>query len=615
MTDPLDLAPLTADALAADATAHRRRWPSRGTRSSCSRSGWRPASATASSSSRVYPDQLHVDAHDPRLSAAEIAAGEEFWRAQWRTGTDRERAQRAWSALADRCGPGRAAWVVRATSPTNPQARPDAAVADGAPLSAEPDLPRPRSPPSSGAPRSPACCPPAGPRPPTRRGPWSRSPPARPITADLAVGPDLSVPLVHDEHGDDEDDEVAAVDRAMSWLVDFAHRGGRRHGAAPPGLRAGGPAPGHRRPRRRGADGAGDLATLLDAQRYSEGLAFLDPETPTNNAEGAPSGWSSAAPGTWAPTPRGLRRAHRDRARALATRPSLPGGSDADESARRGDEHRPVAVHLGLLAAAARGGRPRRRRVGAGPRATVRPAGWAAADAAGGPPAVRAAAGDVARPVRGRRAREPPAACPRRSRGRRVAPGARAGATDRPGRRRRRPGRRPPARSAVRPGPPASRVRCPRSHQHVQLFLGRRLGDAGFWEVARDRALPIAAAAGAGLVPAALTVHEPDSAPVTVPLVGASGDLRDLLAADVDQLASGGDDTAAVPAGRARPARPAAGARGRGGAAARTRRAGRDGRGAVRLRRDHPRLAGAARRDAAGRRHRARAARCRRRRS
>ena len=39
----------------------------------------------------------------------------------------------------------------------------------------------------------------------------------RPITADLAVGPDLSSPLVDDE----DDDEVAAVDQAMSWLVDF----------------------------------------------------------------------------------------------------------------------------------------------------------------------------------------------------------------------------------------------------------------------------------------------------------------------------------------------------------------------------------------------------------
>ena len=221
MTDPLDLAPLTTDAVAADARLTDQVAESRHplvllpvrleTR-------FRDGELLV----RVYPDQLHVDAHDPRVSAAEIAAGEEFWRAQWRTGTDRERAQRAWSALADRWGPGRAAWVVRATTPTNPQARPDAAVADGAPLSVGADLPRPPAHRAAEHPgRAPAAHP-RGPRPPTRRGRWSRSPPGRPITADLAVGPDLSVPLVHEEHGDDEDDEVAAVDRAMSWLVDFA---------------------------------------------------------------------------------------------------------------------------------------------------------------------------------------------------------------------------------------------------------------------------------------------------------------------------------------------------------------------------------------------------------
>ena len=144
MTDPLDLAALTSDALAADARLTAQVGESRHplvllpvrleTR-------YRNDELLV----RVYPDQLHVDAHDPRLSAAEIAAGEDFWRAQWRTGTDRERAQRAWTALADRYGPGRAAWVVRATTPTNSQSRPEVAVADDAPLTAEPTFPGPAS--------------------------------------------------------------------------------------------------------------------------------------------------------------------------------------------------------------------------------------------------------------------------------------------------------------------------------------------------------------------------------------------------------------------------------------------------------------------------------------
>ena len=100
----------------------------------------------------------------------------------------------------------------------------------------------------------------------------------------------------------------------------------------------------------------------------------------------------------------------------------------------------------------------------------------------------------------------------------------------------------------LRLGARSDRVRVRRAFgarfaEHVQLLLGRSLGDAGFWDVARDRALPVAAAAGVGLRPGALTVHEPDSAPVTVPLVSDAGHLRELLAADVDELAAGGDDT------------------------------------------------------------------------
>ena len=140
MTDPLDLAALTSDALAADA---RLTTPVGESQHPLVLLPVRLETRyrTDELLVRVYPDQLHVDAHDPRLSAAEIAAGEEFWRVQWRTGTDRERAQRAWTALADRYGPGRAAWVVRATAPTNPQSRPETAVADGAPLTAEPTFP------------------------------------------------------------------------------------------------------------------------------------------------------------------------------------------------------------------------------------------------------------------------------------------------------------------------------------------------------------------------------------------------------------------------------------------------------------------------------------------
>ena len=57
---------------------------------------------------RVWPDQVHIDSHDPRLSEAEAEAGRQFWLADWRSGDDQERRQRAWRALAERFDPGRA---------------------------------------------------------------------------------------------------------------------------------------------------------------------------------------------------------------------------------------------------------------------------------------------------------------------------------------------------------------------------------------------------------------------------------------------------------------------------------------------------------------------------
>ncbi|NUU16752.1 hypothetical protein HP550_05755 [Cellulomonas humilata] len=542
MTDPLDLAPLTADALATDARLTAQVAESRHplvllpvrleTR-------FRDGSLLV----RVYPDQLHVDAHDPRLSAAELAAGEDFWRAQWRTGTDRERAQRAWAALADRCGRGRAAWVVRATTPTNPQDRPDAAVGDGEPLSADPTFP-------VLAPTEQRSTPVARLLP-TR---WTATAYAqgavvavgtgREITADLAVGPDLSAPLVHDEGGD----EVAAVDQAMSWLVDFdtAEEVGMalRLPVSGPldlllvtGVREGS-----------ADDGAGGLARLLDAQRYSEGLAFLDAETPTNNAEGASSGWSSAAAGAWAPTsepvPPGTAGARTAAALGVggsADLGSLPAGGSADERLAE-------AMSTALWPATWGYWLPQLAGVG------LDDADWARDHARrfvrpGGPlPTLRVGRqpyGLLPVTSLGRFAGDE-----RANRVRRTVAGLVEGAWRPVLAQAPRIGRGDVAADLVdvlRLGARSDRVRLRRAFgvrfaQHVQLLLGRRLGDAGFWEVARDRALPVAAAAGAGLLPGALTVHEPDTAPVTVPLVGDADDLRELLAADVDQLAAGGDD-------------------------------------------------------------------------
>lgn len=547
MTDPLDLAPLTADALASDprltdqlaAAEHplvllpvrletRYRTDADGTELLV----------------RIYPDQVHVDAHDPRLSAAEIAAGQEFWRAQWRTGGNRDREQRGWKTLADRFGPGRAGWIAHATTPTNPQARPGGEVPDGTDPSALPIFPNLRPTEQRSTPVARLL--------PTH---WTATAYAQgavvavgtghPITIDPAVGPDLDAPLVHDD-----DDTVAAIDVGMNWLVDFTVAEDLGMALRLP---VSGPVDLLLVSGVRGSDadgGAKELAALLDAQRYSEGLGFLTPETQTNNAEGGTSGWSSAAAGSWTARPEppavgtfGALAATAFGIDAAESFAPLPAADTAEDA---------LATAMSTVVWPASWGYWLPQFAGM----ELDDASWAAGHARGfvrpaGPlPTLRVG-------------RQPYGLLPVTSLGRFTG-------DDRENRLRRilvglvdaawrpaldqapRVGRGDVAADLVdvlRLGGGSDRVHLRRAFgarfaQSGQLFLGRRLGEAGFWDVARDRAQPVAAAAGLGLLDGALTVHEVGRTAVTLPLVSATEDigyLAGLLAADPDELATQAD--------------------------------------------------------------------------
>src|SRR5688500_6036388 len=73
---------------------------------------------------RVYPDKIHIDAHETGLTSAERQWGRHFWEQHWRAGADVDAQANAWRQLAERFDPARAAWIARVLRPENPQDRP-----------------------------------------------------------------------------------------------------------------------------------------------------------------------------------------------------------------------------------------------------------------------------------------------------------------------------------------------------------------------------------------------------------------------------------------------------------------------------------------------------------
>jgi hypothetical protein len=247
---------------------------------------------------RIYPDDVHVDSHEPELTDDEALWGRHFWAQLWRcgSGTDQQttsRRHRVWEQLAQRLGPARAAWVTTALQPTNPQDRPADPVADDADLPLEP-----RHPPHG-----------------TRTDTWTRPPLARllperwvvlahrggrrvmttvgaAIPEALAVGPDPAAGVSPPA------DDRLVVDPGMAWLVDFdeAERVGMavRVGLSADDARLGFDtviAVGLRRAASPQA-AADELHRLLDGHRFTGGLAVLAPGVATNNSPSEASGFA-----------------------------------------------------------------------------------------------------------------------------------------------------------------------------------------------------------------------------------------------------------------------------------------------------------------------------------
>jgi hypothetical protein len=90
---------------------------------------------------RIYPDDVHVDSHEPQLTDAELDSARRYWERVWRAGTRNADAERAaFVELARAVGTPRVAWVARATTP-DPADRPTTPTPDDQPLASPPVLP------------------------------------------------------------------------------------------------------------------------------------------------------------------------------------------------------------------------------------------------------------------------------------------------------------------------------------------------------------------------------------------------------------------------------------------------------------------------------------------
>ena len=64
---------------------------------------------------RIFPDQVHVDAHEPELTAGERDLGMAYWQARFAAPDPNTRTSSPWATLAGNVGPARAAWKASVT--------------------------------------------------------------------------------------------------------------------------------------------------------------------------------------------------------------------------------------------------------------------------------------------------------------------------------------------------------------------------------------------------------------------------------------------------------------------------------------------------------------------
>lgn len=255
---------------------------------------------------RIYPDDVHVDTHEAALTGDEETHGRRFWRRLWTAATGTggggggyaATKERAWGALVDRFGVERAAWLVRATTPTGGEEL----------LAGPPDDPE----------SVPELTDEAFPEPTRRPAAWTRAPRAEALpdrwvavtyedgdVATEVAGEPVSLPLPVGPEPDLSADGTTDADTGagLAWMTDFAAAVDAGMGIRVPltddqvrtgverlvvlGVAA----------RLDADDAATAVEGLLSAHRFTDGLELLPRGTPTNNSSDGPAGHRSRDPG------------------------------------------------------------------------------------------------------------------------------------------------------------------------------------------------------------------------------------------------------------------------------------------------------------------------------
>ncbi|MBA5865020.1 MAG: hypothetical protein GDA65_20270 [Nitrospira sp. CR1.1] len=228
---------------------------------------------------RVYPDDIHLDSHEPALTEEEERRGKEFWAhvATAPAGTDRqEHIRQGWQRLTELFGTARAAWIAKVLNP------------DQAGTVSHRDDSWTRAPHTQVLPDRWVAI---GYRGETARvTAWSKA-----ISETVAVGPNPRSTGPLGSNG------LPPVDEGMKWLTDFDTAESMGMGLRIPiteedaragfdrivvlGLKASWDA-------RATAD---RLVQLFDAHHYTSSLALVEQQVPTNNTADASAGYRS----TW----------------------------------------------------------------------------------------------------------------------------------------------------------------------------------------------------------------------------------------------------------------------------------------------------------------------------